>query len=100
MCLWLSPTYPLTLIFKPELAEVREESFSHLFTQYMVQRVVNTFDIAHCTDHPFGFAVAMDSYPDRDVFFFLVSVAVLLFVLFLFFSYFFLCTSLAPYPGY
>ena len=23
MCLWLGPTYPLVLIYKPELAEVR-----------------------------------------------------------------------------
>ncbi|CAH3155033.1 unnamed protein product [Porites lobata] len=28
MCLWLGPTYPLTMIFKPELAEVRDGSFS------------------------------------------------------------------------
>ena len=92
MCLWLSPTYPLTLIFKPELAEVREEFFSHPFTQYMVQRVVNTFDIAHCTDHPLGFSVAMDSYPDRVVvvFFFFgfrcCSLVCFVSFLFLFFS--------------
>ena len=35
MCLWLGPTYPLTMIFKPELAEVRDGSFSRLFTIYL-----------------------------------------------------------------
>ena len=35
MCLWVSPTYPLTLIFKPELAEVREDSFSRPFTIHL-----------------------------------------------------------------
>ena len=35
MCLWLGPTYPLTMIFKPELAEVRDGSFSRAFTIYL-----------------------------------------------------------------
>ena len=48
----------------------------------MAQRAINTCDIAHCTEHPLGFAVAMDSYPVGDFLF-------LFLLLFSFFSLFF-----------
>ena len=50
----------------------------------MAQRAINTCDIAHCTEHPLGFAVAMDSYPVGDF----------LFLFLLLFSFFFLFFSL------
>ena len=52
----------------------------------MAKRAINNCDIAHCTEHPLGFAVAMDSYPVGDF----------LFLFLLLFSFFFSVFFFAP----
>lgn len=55
----------------------------------MAKRAINNCDIAHCTEHPLGFAVAMDSYPVGDFLFLFLLLFSCLFcflVLFLLFS--------------
>ena len=112
MCLWVSPTYPLTLIFKPELAEVREDSFSRPFTihlRYYIKATITSLKptqkshidpvngparskhLWYSSLHrsPFGFCDSHGFIPCRWCFFFgfrCCSLACFVSFLFLFFS--------------